>query len=384
MNAFNNHPNAIKRIHGKGFVDYTITHRLPKILANIEAQLEGQFETTQTMLQAIIAGSSIDTTIFARPTVYWNNYLDQLTNLTWDNLSFFELEFLFYHGLNSIARYFDTGVDVFHQARQSALVDAIPALATGLEQLTELSETDLLRATVRCSLFANEADYSQLMTSRSDSSLWHKRVLQDKSNRWLSYLQQNYEKGDIHIIVDNAGHELCWDLVMVDAILRLFNTIRVVIHVKPWPMFVSDALSTDVEKTLNTFLSNTLSDNIRLLGQRLKAAIECDRLSIQTKADWGEPRHFNALSQNLSITLGNAVSVIAKGDLNYRRLVQDLQWPMDTPVSIATDGVPFNAFAMRVLKSDALVGIEPSVTAKAAAQFNDWRTRGYFAVMQLL
>ena len=382
MTPLNNHPKPIKRNQGHGFVDYTITRRLPKILANIEDQLKGQ--TAQTMLQAIITGSPIDTTIFTRPTVYWKNYLDQLTDLTWDDLSFFDLEFLFYHGLNSIARYFDTGVDVFLRARQSALTEAMSDLATGLEKISELSGADLLRATIRCALFANEADYSQLITSRSDSNLWNDRVLLDESDMFISCLEQYPSQGDIHIIADNAGHELCWDLVMVDALLSLFNNIRVIIHVKPWPMFVSAALSIDVEKTLNRFISENLSESICLMGQRLRTAIDCDRLQIQAEVDWGEPRHFNALDKTLGDTLSNSIGVISKGDLNYRRFVQDRQWPMDTPVQMATSGVPFKALALRVLKSDALVGVDPSITATAAAKFDDWRTRGYFAVVQSL
>ncbi|MEO1180142.1 MAG: ARMT1-like domain-containing protein [Cyanobacteria bacterium J06636_28] len=382
MTPSSNHPKPIKRNQGHGFVDYTITRRLPKILANIEDQLKGQ--TAQTMLQAIITGSPIDTTIFTRPTVYWKNYLDQLTDLTWDDLSFFDLEFLFYHGLNSIARYFDTGVDVFLRARQSALTEAMSDLATGLEKISELSGADLLRATIRCALFANEADYSQLITSRSDANLWNDRVLLDESDMFISCLEQYPSQGDIHIIADNAGHELCWDLVMVDALLSLFNNIRVIIHVKPWPMFVSDALSIDVEKTLNRFISENLSESICLMGQRLRTAIDCDRLQIQAEVDWGEPRHFNALDKTLGDTLSNSIGVISKGDLNYRRFVQDRQWPMDTPVQMATSGVPFKALALRVLKSDALVGVDPSITVTAAAKFDDWRTRGYFAVVQSL
>ncbi|MEM9265655.1 MAG: ARMT1-like domain-containing protein [Cyanobacteria bacterium P01_F01_bin.13] len=382
MTSSNNYPDLIKRIRGKGFVDYTITCRLPKILTNIEAQLEKQLEPAQMMLQAIITGSPIDTTIFTHPTPYWKNYLDSLSDLTWDDLSFFDLEFLFYHGLNSIAGYFDTGVDVFRQTRQRALAEAIPDLATGLEKLSELSGIDLLRATIRGALFANEADYSQLITSRSDSNLWNDRVLLDESDIFISCLEQHSGQGDIHIIADNAGHELCWDLVMVDALLSVFNTIRVIIHVKPWPMFVSDALSIDVEETLNHFVSESPSSNIHLTGQRLRAAIEYDRLQIQAEPDWGEPRHFNALDKSLGDTLSNSISVIAKGDLNYRRFVQDRQWPIDTPTEIATAGVPFKALALRVLKSDALVGIEPAITEIAAAQFEDWRTRGHFAVME--
>ena len=384
MNIFNDHPDPIKRIHGQGFVDYTITRRLPKILADIEVQLEKRLDPAQAMLQAIIAGSPIDTTIFAQPTVYWTNYLDQITGLTWDDLSFFDLEFLFYHGLNSIAGYFDDGTDVFRQARQIALTKAIPDLASRLEKLSELSGIDLLRATIRGALFANETDYSQLMTSQSDASLWHERVLLDDSEQWISSLQQNLNKGDIHIIADNAGHELCWDLVMVDAILRSLSTVSVIIHVKLWPMFVSDALSIDVEETITSFLNNNLSNPMRLLGQRLRAAVESGQLQVQAEVDWGEPRHFDALDQHLGNTLSNSISVISKGDLNYRRFVQDRQWPVDTPAEVATSGVPFNALALRVLKSDALVGIESSIAEKAATQFTEWRTRGHFAIVQSL
>ena len=386
MNTFNNRPGVIKRIHGKGFVDYTITRRLPKILSTIEKQLQEhrQLEAAQSMLQSVIAGSPIDTKIFSHPTAYWKDYLDKLSGLTWNDLSFFDLEFLFYHGLNSIAGYFDSGLDVFWPTRQRALSEAMPVLDSGLAKILELSGVDLLRATIRCSLFANEADYSQLITSRSDSTLWNDRVLLDESTAFITCLEQHSGQGDIHIIADNAGHELCWDLVMVDALLRVFNTIRVIIHVNPWPMFVSDALSIDVEETLNRFISENRSESICLVGQRLRTAIDCDRLQIQAEVDWGEPRHFNALDKTLGNTLSNSIGVISKGDLNYRRFVQDRQWPMDTPVEIATSGVPFKALALRVLKSDALVGIDPSISATAAATFDDWRTRGYFAVVQPL
>ena len=380
----NNYPKPIKRIRGQGFVDYTITRRLPKILAAVENQLGESIDPAQMMLQAIINGGPINTTIFERPTNYWNEYLDRLTASTWDDLPFFDLEFLFYHGLNSMAGYFDTGTDIFYQIRKKALAKAIPDLAAGLAKLSELSDMALLRATIHGALFANETDYSQLITSQGDASFWHERILLDDSEPWLSSIQQNLEKRDIHIVADNAGHELCWDLVMVDAILRVCNPVNVVMHVKPWPMFVSDALSIDIEETLDRFQSNTLSDPMCTIGQRLRAALEHGQLRIEAEADWGEPRHFNGLNTHLKIVLSNAVSVISKGDLNYRRFTGDLQWPMDTPVSVATADVPFTGFALRVLKSDALVGIEPSAVQAAANQLNDCCPRGHFAVMQQL
>ncbi len=386
MNTFHYHPEAIKRIHGKGFVDYTITRRLPKILSNIEEQLQanGRLEAAQVMLQAVIDEKNIDLDIFARPTAYWEEYLDKLSGLTWGDLPFFDLEFLFYHGLNSIAGYFEAGIDVFYHARRMALAEAISALNSGVTGLSELSGMDLLDATIRCSLFANEADYSQLVTSRSDSALWSDRVLLDESEQLISGLGQVSSGTEVHLIADNAGHELCWDLVMVDAILRVFDGIRVVIHVKPWPMFVSDALTVDVEETINGLLDSNLCEDVRLIGQRLRRAIESGQFQVFDEADWGEPRHFNALDENLGTKLSNSAKVISKGDLNYRRFVRDLQWQTDIPVEVATVGVPFKAIALRVLKSDALVGIESSIAIRAAQKFNDWRTCGHFAIVQSL
>jgi hypothetical protein len=386
MKTLSNYPDAIRRIHGQGFVDYTITRRLPKILANIEEQIKvgGSLEAVRTMLEAIINEDSIDLRIFAHPTAYWKEYLNNLNGLTWADLPFFDLEFLFYHGLNSIAGYFDKGVDVFCHIRQLALAEAIPVLKFRLERLSEFTGKDLLGRIIFHSLFANEADYSQIVASRSDSKLWNERMLLDESEKLILSLNKVHDEMKIHVIADNAGHELCWDLVMIDAILGLSNTIKIVIHVKPWPMFVSDALSIDVMETINHFFDCNFSEYIRLIGQRLMHAIEYERLCINAESDWGEPRHFSALEESLGNSLRSSTSVISKGDLNYRRFVKDLQWKIDTPPEVASYGVPFQAFALRVLKSDALVGIDSSIASSAAQKFSDWRSCGHFAIIQSL
>lgn len=379
-------PAAIKRIFGQGFADYTITRRLPKVLSSVEEQLAacGKLEAASTMLQDIIDAREINIQNFACPTLFWEEYINGLNGCTWGSLAFFDLEFLFYHGLNSIAGFFETGLDIFRNIREMALAEAIPSLESGLAQMSDLSDTDLLKATINCSLFANEADYSQLITSKSDSKLWDNRILFDESDDLILQLHQLPYSEEVHLIADNAGHELCWDLVMIDVLLRLFGNLRIFLHVKPSPMFVSDALSSDVEETLNSLSSISLSRETVLMSQRLKYAMESGKLCVCAEADWGEPRHFNRLDSDLSITLSNSKIIISKGDLNYRRFVKDLQWPFNIPVEVATSGVPFKAFSLRVLKSDALVGITSTIAKKAETQLENWRTCGHFAVIQQL
>jgi hypothetical protein len=380
------HPNPIKRVHGKGFVDYTINHRLPKILSNIEEQIQnqGKLGAARAMLAAIIEEEPIDLKIFAHPTAYWGDYLNHLNGLNWGDLSFFDVEFLFYHGLNSIAGYYDSGVDVFLSTRQLALAQALPVLKSGLEKLSKFSGKELLFRVLLHSLFANETDYSQIAASPSGPKLWEERILLDDSEKLILSLNQVYDETKIHVIADNAGLELCWDLVLIDTILGLSGNAKVVIHVKPWPMFVSDALYTDVEETLRKFTDFNHSKEMRLVGQRLRHAIDSNRLFINTEADWGEPRHFNELEEGLAANLQSSTNVISKGDLNYRRFIQDLQWKIDTSPEVATFGVPFKAFALRVLKSDAVIGIDSSIATIAAHKFCDWRSCGHFAIIQSL
>ncbi|HVV50841.1 MAG TPA: ARMT1-like domain-containing protein, partial [Polyangia bacterium] len=186
----------------------------------------------------------------------------------------------------------------------------------------------------------------------------------------------------IHLLADNAGPELLADLLLADALLRLGDT-RVVFHCKPWPMFVSDALVDDVRATVDGLRAHPAAA-ARAAGDRLSDALARARLRAETHVAWGEPRHFDALDADLTGALAAAGLVLAKGDLNYRRFVGDRDWPIDTPAADASAAVPFTAFALRVLKSDTLVGVTPAAAARAAALSPGWRTDGTHALVQRL
>jgi hypothetical protein len=74
--------------------------------------------------------------------------------------------------------------------------------------------------------------------------------------------------------------------------------------------------------------------------------------------------------------------VIAKGDLNYRRLVEDRHWPATTPFAELTGYFPAPVVALRTLKCDVVVGLPASTLAKLDASGEPWRTTGEYAVIQ--
>ena len=90
----------------------------------------------------------------------------------------------------------------------------------------------------------------------------------------------------------------------------------------------------------------------------------------------------NALDVELTACLQTASIVISKGDLNYRRFFEDRTWPADSPVSVASVATGMHAFALRVLKSDCLVGLEPAAVSRLFATDPEWRSNGKYSVVQ--
>ncbi|WP_394834898.1 protein-glutamate O-methyltransferase family protein [Pendulispora rubella] len=372
----------IQRQAGVGFADFTVIRRFPKIAATAVASLQGDPKVQcaiETLVAQIIAGERVDTSVMARPTPFWSRYLDGLAQATWAELPFFDIEFLFYHAMNSLAGHFDEGTDVFRIVRREAREVALEALARASFDM----KAGIAQA-VWLALLANEADYSQLVTGRGDASTWAERMVVDARPELLAALANPVRvTAPIHLIADNAGAELLADLVLCDTLLASSEKSHIVLHCKPWPMFVSDALPEDVDGSIDALRAHTSSD-LRALGLRLHEARATNRLRVENHVAWGEPRHFDALDAGLVDALQTARVVIAKGDLNYRRFLGDRAWPAETPESMASRTVPFVAFALRVLKSETLVGVPSDVATRAAAANPDWRTNGSYALVQRL
>lgn len=374
-------PPLIRRIRGTGFADYTITHRFPQIAAQVKEVVSSEFLRDQidALVRAIENGEDLQIDSLAKPSGFWRDYLKSLKSQTWDDISFFELEFLFYHSINSLTGFFDVGFDGFEAVRQRALTDAIQDFNEEVSTINWSSPEELIKHLVQRSTFGNTADYSQLnvtgMAKNNESFL-----LVDQSNDLVKRLT-NSPIDCVEFIADNAGRELCWDLAFIDGMLRT-GVQRIIIHVKPWPMFVSDALISDVKNTIQMMNAQTSDSATYLIGERLSQYIDSGKLDIQAADEWGEPRHFSQLDTDLAIRLNNADVVIAKGDLNYRRFIEDRMWPEETSINQAVHNVPFSAFVLRVLKSEAVAGIPLIVHQHLNLSDPDWRCNGKYAVIQ--
>ena len=75
--------------------------------------------------------------------------------------------------------------------------------------------------------------------------------------------------------------------------------------------------------------------------------------------------------------------LLLKGDLNYRKLVRDLEWPPTTPLQTALGSfLPAPLVALRTCKSDAIVGLPEGASEAMDARDAQWKVDGEFALIQ--
>ncbi|MFF1544162.1 damage-control phosphatase ARMT1 family protein [Streptomyces sp. NPDC058291] len=184
------------------------------------------------------------------------------------------------------------------------------------------------------------------------------------------------------LVADNAGRELVPDLLLAAHLLGHGQCDRVVLHVKPYPYYVSDATTADVVDALRKLAraGGTAAEH----GRRLWAAMAEGVLTVRAHPFSAAPLPYARMPDDLRAQFAAATLTIVKGDLNYRRLVGDNRWAPTTPFAEVTAYFPGPVVALRTLKSDVITGLDAvTEAALVAAEGQRWRTGGTHALIQL-
>lgn len=219
------------------------------------------------------------------------------------------------------------------------------------EEPSSESHHDQLKRFMKLCLWGNMADGCNKdvkeEVSGADASLDFDDdiLLVDHSDRVISYLEQKArEAGDakrlgVEYINDNSGTEMLLDLAMADHLLTHNWCGKVTMNVKAEPMFVSDAIVSDVHEHIAEMQRSTRTPEVQVLGARLAEYVRNEQLVIRDDIAWNRYLFFHELPAELHARLAReATLVVIKGDLNYRRLLCDRIWPAATPIE---DVVPY-------------------------------------------
>ena len=212
----------------------------------------------------------------------------------------------------------------------------------------------------------------------------------DDTNQVFRILQRAGETSPgnvrLDVVLDNAGFEVFTDFVFADFLLTAGLVHKVVFHAKAMPWFVSDVTKEDFDWTLEQ-LNGSSHEELKELGCRWRRYLECGTWTLQIHDFWTMPFAYNRMKEiapELYTELSNAALIIFKGDLNYRKLVQDLRWETSASFVEALGGFhPAPLVVLRTLKADVVVGMEPEpgVTEDTLA-VRTWMVLGEYAVIQ--
>ncbi|KAH7868340.1 DUF89 domain-containing protein, partial [Lentinula edodes] len=281
-------------------------------------------------------------------------------------------------------------------------------------------------------------DIENLQSVGKDMQAARKKfIMRDDQEKAWDHLQA-VRDGRVDFVLDNAGFELFTDLVFADFLVTYTPYVsKVVFHPKLIPWFVSDVTPPDFKETIEflldpkSFLSDIAStstttspsqpqpsveqqQHLRELAGRLRRYVSegVFELSVPSGTALGG-RHTTATlttpstkesplaqfwtapvaywdmatyDQELYEFLGNSDLVIFKGDLNYRKLTGDIQWPSWTPFEEALGPLAgsFPLLSLRTNKADVAVGLDKEVLAQTEEKDEKWKVNGKFALISFL
>ena len=86
---------------------------------------------------------------------------------------------------------------------------------------------------------------------------------------------------------------------------------------------------------------------------------------------------------NVRGRLSSSSIVFVKGDANYRRLLGERQWPLDTPAKQVLSYWPVPVCALRTFKAEIGCGVSKEYASRAEAADKRWLVSGKWGVVQL-
>jgi len=365
-----------------------LTRRHPDLIATVRRLVPYPPEVQSALddLLETIGGAIPPLPAGAHDQAAWQEWSAPYVGQKWLDVPFLWAESYFYRLLLEATGYFGSGpwagVDPF-APQKSAELDSSD-LVRDLESLGTLvgaPEQDGLSAALTAAVWGNRADLGFRMSDpgAQDKDQVDDLVADDSAELWR--LLGTGAPHQVHLVADNAGRELVADLVLIDRLLETGRAATVVLQLKPHPYYVSDATVTDLLQVLRRL--EAAGGAAAGIAARLGTAIRDGRVQVRAHAFWCTPLTFHEMPSDLVAELAAATVVVIKGDLNYRRLVGDAHREPTTPFRDLTAYFPAPVVALRTLKSDVAVGVDPDRLAHLEASAPGWRTDGTHAVIHV-
>ncbi|XP_055598645.1 damage-control phosphatase ARMT1-like [Uranotaenia lowii] len=426
------HNVPLKAQYKRGFAYYTMRERLPVILTQVIDQLskdkeqivnhfgeEAREELKHAIGEISKLKYELQTDKELNPIVsqlgdekLWNDFIDSLG----EQNSFYSACWLYtetymYRRLNSIFENTSAlkKLDYFQQQKHKALTNSYEAMGAVLQSIENFNQDagnkdetevgEFFRKMLKLNLWGNRCDLS--ITAGQDvkqdgdpfsllAALDECIVSDHTVPVWECVKDLTHSGGHIvvDIINDNSGYELFTDLCLADFMIEHRLAQRINFNVKAIPWYISDVTPKDMQWTLDT-LGDHENPLLSAFGKRLKSRFLSGELVLKEVHNfWTSPYEFCRMQDvcpALYEELSRSQLLIFKGDLNYRKLLGDFNFPYTTPFRDALRGfVPTSLCTLRTVKADLICGLQEGLSDKLDAKDDQWMVTGEYGVIQFV
>ncbi|MFD4373722.1 damage-control phosphatase ARMT1 family protein [Streptomyces sp. NPDC058486] len=317
----------------------------------------------------------------------WADWGQEHFGRSWYDAPFLWAESYFYRRLLGAVGYSGTGpwrgVDPFAPFKRAELRgEAVEEELRALDALASVPADERAAALLHASLWGNRADLGFRVSAgepAAGDAAASALVADDSALLWQ--LLPVGGSSTVAVVADNAGRELIPDLILIDHLLEQRHAEQVVLHLKPYPYYVSDAITADAVDCLRRLTE--APGEASVIGGRLWKAVAAGSLEIRTHPFFCAPLPYEDMPEDLRGEFESATLTVFKGDLNYRRLVGDRLWDAKASFADLTAYFPGAVAALRTLKSDVIVGLEQEVLDGLERSGAAWRTSGTHALVQV-
>jgi len=380
-----NRPAMIRTDESNAFAHDTMLRRLPTNIREV-AHLNPDYPAyIRKNLEQLASEIERDQPIkafnpFLPDADIWETSLKAHAGDTWLHTDWFFAEIAAYRHLIETVRWWENGRDPFapQKTKEMGSEDLWSLLDKALELRGKPIE-ERLQALIHSDLWGNRIDLSFGSSMAHGNTGSHEDILVDDSEAAVEHLMR--QNGDVHFISDNTGTELAVDLALADALFDKGMS-HVTFHLKLHPTFVSDIIVPDMLMMLNAMRSGEHGEAIEQLGRRLQMALDEGRMHLAPGAFWNSPYVLREMPERLANGFKGAALVIIKGDLNYRRMVEDRLWETDVPFAEVTEYFPAPLLALRTMKSDSVVGLASGLAEQLDREDARWRVNGKRGLIQ--
>lgn len=381
------------------FAHNTMSERFPRNLAAVLA-VNNHFSPADRKRIEVLGRSITDNDLLPPPPLpaydheQWRRRRLPLRGERWLAAPWFFAETYAFRLLLEAARYFQTLQDPFAPLKQREIDSGAAFFALRRSSPTGNADREAqLASALHTALWGNRADISFAGGARPavDAQPGESALVIDDTVAAVDALikLRKRPRAAVHLITDNAGAELAGDLQLARTLVGVLG-VRVTLHLKLYPTYVSDATVNDLQSLLHaaTCAADPL---IRSFGEDIATLIAEESIRVAPDDYWCGTEFLCDSPARIRAALRGAGLVIVKGDWNYRRVFRDTIWAetaprlamgLNQPGRVRFGTTPF--LMLRTLKSDCLAGLAASAAAALDRAESRWRTGGTRGLIQLV